>query len=94
MFDVHSDFDEDVGGLFLKSEQVITNDFLDRCRLDRDNSLLPMTNDLQRVASVPVAVVEKWLREGFDIYKESGKAILARLRNEHLDAFITTKRSL
>ena len=47
-----------------------------------------------KVASIPVAVADKWMREGFNIYHASGKEILKRLRDENLDAFITTKKSI
>jgi hypothetical protein len=47
-----------------------------------------------RVASVPVAVHEQWLREGFDMMQETPKAILTRLKQQNLDAFITTKKQV
>ena len=50
--------------------------------------------DYMTVASVPVSVHEKWLREGFDMLKEPAFKILARLRQEDLDAFITTKKKV
>jgi hypothetical protein len=45
--------------------------------------------EMRRVASIPVAIVEAWAKEGFDINKESAQAIVARLKRENLDAFIT-----
>ncbi|GAB5503420.1 hypothetical protein [Pyruvatibacter sp.] len=50
--------------------------------------------DYQRVASVPTEVVHKWKREGFDIFKEDAKAIIARLQKEDLTAFITTNKQV
>ena len=51
----------------------------------------PSKGDANLCASVPQAVVDQWLREGFDIYREDAKAIVARLRAQGLDAFITSK---
>jgi ribose 1,5-bisphosphokinase PhnN len=50
--------------------------------------------EYHRFASIPVVVVEQWLKEGFDVYKESPKAILKRLREQNLEAFITSNKSL
>ena len=47
-----------------------------------------------RVASVPVAVHEQWLREGFDMFKESARDIVKRLQDQDLQAFITTKKQV
>ena len=49
-----------------------------------------------RVASIPVVVVEKWMREGFDIMsgKHTAAEIVKRLKQENLDAFLTTEKSV
>ena len=49
---------------------------------------------MMRVASIPTGVIEQWTREGFNIYEESGKAIIKRLREQSLDAFITTDKRI
>ena len=48
--------------------------------------------DFVEVCSVPVVVVEKWLKEGFDIHKEPASKILSKLRAENLGAFIATNK--
>ena len=47
-----------------------------------------------KVASIPVVVVEKWQKEGFDIMDPNTdiKEVLRRLHAENLDAFITTDK--
>ena len=52
--------------------------------------------DYHRVASIPVVVVEKWMREGFNIWDKNVKAseVVARLKSENLDAFLTTTKSI
>ena len=94
MHDVASDFGENADGLFLHSEQVITDEFLTGLRDARDASLQPMRSEMHRAASVPVAVVERWLREGFNIYQAPARDILKRLQAEGLDSFITTRRRI
>ena len=49
-----------------------------------------------RVASIPTIVVEKWMREGFNIMtgEHSAAEIVARLKNENLEAFLTTEKSV
>ena len=41
-------------------------------------------------------VVEKWMREGFNIMtgEHSAAEIVARLKNENLEAFLTTEKSV
>jgi len=79
-------------GLLIRKDQEITSDYLSQLSDDRLASK-GRSNDFHKIASIPVVVVEKWLREGFDIYREDAKAILKKLRDEDLTAFIaTTKR--
>jgi hypothetical protein len=75
-----------------KHTQDIPRNYLDSLKIQREDSLGQRENEFMRVASVPVVVHEQWLREGFDMMKESPTAILKRLRNQNLDAFITTKK--
>jgi hypothetical protein len=52
---------------------------------------------MMKVASIPVAVIEKWMREGFDVMRDkniTAKEIVNKLKNENLDAFLTTEKSL
>jgi hypothetical protein len=50
--------------------------------------------DYMSVASIPVAVHEQWLKEGFDLMKEPAHKIVARLKQQNLDAFVTTKKKV
>ncbi|WP_422023348.1 hypothetical protein [Pyruvatibacter mobilis] len=50
--------------------------------------------EMQRVARIPVAIVEKWLGEGFDVYRESVPAIMARLRAEDMGRLISTSKQV
>jgi len=86
------DVGADCDGVFFKSSQFIPDDHVSALRLERDNSLSTPSGDMHRVASVPVEVANKWKREGFDIMREPAAAILARLRQEQLDGFITSNK--
>ena len=82
--------------LVIKNQQQIPQSFLDRLKSDRDATSGNRMGDYHKVASIPVAVVEKWMREGFDIYDKNIKVseVISRLKREHLDAFITTTKSI
>ena len=49
-----------------------------------------------RVASIPTVIVEKWMKEGFNIFDQNvdGKDIIKRLKAEGLEAFLTTEKSI
>ena len=87
-------FIQDDKSVVRKTDQAIPQAFLSELRRTREDSVRHNTGDYQSVAKVPVAVHEKWKREGFDMFKETPKAILKRLRDENLDAFITTNKRL
>jgi len=88
--------DDSDNALVIKREQHIPQSFLDRLKTERDATEVQRMGDFHRVASIPVAVVEKWMREGFNIYDKNIKAsdVLKKLRNEQLDAFITTTKRI
>lgn len=78
----------------IRRTQEITPEFLTNCHDNRvASNHLPM-GEFHQFASIPVAVVEHWMRLGFDVYKEPMKAILKRLHDEDLTAFLTTDKSL
>ena len=93
LHDVEWDIGQNVDGLFVKKDQIISDDFLTANRDARFESKAP-SGEYHRFASIPVVVVEQWLKQGFDVYKESPKAIVKRLRQENLEAFLTSNKSL
>jgi len=82
--------------LVVKKEQQIPQSFLDRLKESRDESANNRMGDYHRVASIPTVVVEKWMREGFNIWDKNvtAKEIVARLKLENLDAFLTTTKNI
>ena len=93
LHDVEWGIGQNVDGLFVKKDQIISDEFLTANRDARFESKAP-SKEYHRFASIPVVVVEQWLKQGFDVYKESPKAIVARLRKENLEAFLTSNKSL
>ena len=87
---------EDAGGLFLKRSQEIPQQLLDNIKDQRDNSRKQREGEFMRVASIPTVVVDKWMKEGFNILDPNvnGKEIIRRLKAENLDAFLTTEKSI
>lgn len=84
---------ENPDGLLIRKDQEITSDYLDQLSDNRIASK-DLSKDFHKVASIPVVVVEQWLREGFDVFREDAKAILKKLRDEDLTAFIATSKSI
>ena len=95
LHDVSADLVFGAGEAAIKRVQSIPQAFLDDCKANRDFDFAPGKQpDSVTVARVPVAVAERWLREGFNIYSPDvdDRAIVRRLRAQGLDHFITTNR--
>lgn len=90
----HLDVNEADAQLLIKKQQEIPTSFLDRLKAKRDASRNAPMGDLHHVASIPVAIVEKWMSEGFNIFdrNNSVKDIVARLQSEDMQAFMATER--
>ncbi len=93
LHDVNARLFSSVGDLAIQRVQEIPDYFLDELKAEKDASDA-RAGEFHRVARVPVATAEKWMREGFDIYKEPAAAIVARLKKEQLDSFVTTKKRI
>ena len=94
---IDSQYDCDVGGLFQKHTQELSDDFLTGLKEQRNASKDQREGEFMRVASIPTIVVEKWMREGFNILTDrniTGADIVKRLKAENLDAFLTTDKSI
>ena len=89
-------YDCDAEGVFRKHTQDISQTFLDSIAEQRKASKDKREGDFMRVASIPTVVVEKWMREGFNIMsgEHSAAEIVKRLKQENLEAFLTTEKSV
>ena len=93
---IDTQYDCDVGGVYRKHTQAISDDFLTSVKEQRNASKDQREGDFMRVASIPTIVVEKWMREGFNIMsgEHSAAEIVKRLKQENLHAFLTTEKSV
>jgi len=89
---VTTDWIAEHGGLTIKNTQNIDQKWLDGLKDERNNSGKQREKEFMRVASIPTAVTDQWMREGFNIYEVSGKEIVKRLREQNLDYFMTTEK--
>ena len=91
---VSTDFLEQGNDLVRKHTQHISQAFLDDLKDSRNASTTSKPSEFMRAASIPVAVIEQWTREGFDIYEATGKEIIKRLRDQNLDYFLATEKRI
>ena len=89
-----TEFIQDGDTVVRKHTQEIPTEFTDRLKAERDNSSSVREGEFMKVASIPTVIVEKWMREGFNIFDKNvnGKEIVKRLKNENLDAFLATDK--
>lgn len=94
LIDSTHSFDDNSEGLVIQTAQEIPQRFIDKLKEERFESRHRREGNYMRVASIPVAIVDKWKREGYDFDNESVKNIVAKLKMEGLDAFLTTDKDL
>lgn len=90
---IHVFHDDPDAAWTLQHSQEITDEFLAHNKALRDASSA-RSGDYHQIASIPTVVVEKWMREGFNIFDNNVKAseIVARLKTEGLTDFLTTNK--
>jgi hypothetical protein len=91
--DININFDENTEGLVIEKSQAIPDEWLQTLKNERFESKNKRTGEYHRAASIPVAVHELWLTQGYDMTKEPIKKTLAKLKAEGLDAFITSDKA-
>jgi len=52
------------------------------------------SGDLLCVAVIPTAIIDRWWREGFRYTEHTHSEMLARLRAENMQKFITTSKRI
>ena len=93
---VNNDFREEAGNLLRQDSQHISDTLLTSLKHKRHETASQLEGDFMHVASIPVIVVQKWQKEGFDIMQPgvTYKEIVARLKAENLDGFLATDKSV
>lgn len=92
LLETQVDFGENSEGLIIQTSQAIPDSFLRDLKEERFESKHRRAGEYHRVASIPVAVVDKWKREGYDFDNAPVREILLKLKAENLEAFITTDK--
>jgi len=81
-------------GHIIETHQVIPDSLLRDLEEKRLNSHTARERELMEVASIPVCIVDKWIREGFDFWNEPNLKIVAKLKAEGLGYFVSTDKQL
>lgn len=84
----------EVDSAIITNTQEITDDFLKRQEQMRHWSKHNVAGEYHEVAAIPQILVDKWRKEGFDVFQEPAKAIVARLKAEHMTAFLSSVKQL
>lgn len=79
--------------LGVKYTQTIPDHFTQDIQ-DRFTGANEATGDLLFVGSVPAAVADRWMREGYDVFREPVSKTLARLKAENMGKFVGTSKRI
>lgn len=85
---------ENTEGTIIEQYQEIPQWWVDQLKEHRADTKHAPSGEYHRAASIPQVVVDKWLAEGYDVFKEPVSKSLAKLRAEGLDYFITTEKQI
>jgi hypothetical protein len=94
---IDTTFHGDADGINRKHTQHIPDSFLKNLADMRHNSTQTREGEFMKLASIPTVVVEKWMREGFDILTDRNitpAQIVKKLKEENLDGFLATEKRL
>lgn len=91
--DININFDENTEGLVVEKSQALPDEWLQSLKDERFESKHRRAGEFHRAASIPVALHEMWLKQGYDCTKEPIAKTLAKLKHENLDAFITSDKA-
>lgn len=81
---------EEAGELVFKHHQSLPQRFFDSLSAFRSHTASRKSGEYKRVASVPTAVWELWIRQGRDPANATAHQIVKWLREENLHAFLAT----
>lgn len=96
LIDVKTNLRVDADTAHITSSQEIPTSFLDNIADARNATANARMGDMHRVASIPTLYVEKWMREGFNIFDRNVTVpeILKRLHREDMERLITTTKKI
>lgn len=91
---VEADLRAEDGKFFEVAEQNFTQNYWDGLQWARDQDRMQRCPDLWRVASIPAIFIHKFYKQGIDIDRISLKELVALLRRENLEGFLTTSKNI
>ena len=91
---IGTQFGANSDGVFLKKTQDIPDWHMNELKEQRNESTKRREGEFMKVASIPVIVAEQWMKQGYDIYNMTGKEINKKLKEENLDDFFTTEKTI
>ena len=91
---IDAQFGQNSDGVFIKKTQEIPSWHMDSLKEQRNESTKRSEGEFMKVASIPVIVAEQWMKQGYDIYNMTGKEIIKKLKEENLDDFFTTEKTI
>lgn len=93
LHEVQVDFHENSEGLVIEKTQELPDWWLQSLKDERFDSKNRRSGEFLHAASIPAALHELWLSQGYDCTKEPIRKTLAKLKAEGLDAFITSDKA-
>ena len=79
--------------LGVRYSQEIPDHFLTDIQ-DRFTGANDKTGNFLFVGSVPAAVADRWMREGYNVYEEPVRNTLAKLKLENMGRFVGTSKRI
>jgi hypothetical protein len=96
LIDVEGRYRVEEDRIVRKLTQEIPDSFLRDIADERHAAQHVATGNFLKVASIPTAVAEQWLAEGFNIYDQNVgvREILKRLNSQDMQKFIATDKRI
>lgn len=81
-------------GHIIETHQTIPDSLLKDLADKRLASHNVREREMMHVASIPAALVDRWFREGYDVFQEPIRKSVAKLKNENLEYFLATAKDI
>lgn len=89
-YEAFEDYADTEDGLVIHNTQFISDDFLRDLAEKKANFRGANLDGYTEVAEIPEALVDHWIRQGFDFYKAPAREIIAKLRADNMENFIVS----
>lgn len=93
LIETNVDLLEQGGDIGVRYTQEIPDHFIQDIQ-DRFTGVDDPTGNLLFVGSVPAAVADRWMREGYNVYQEPIRKTLAKLKAENFGKFVATAKRI